>query len=285
MTKKDLYILLDKIQFGQRFYENFWQREYTIGYEQGHKIIPFTTYNSFANVDYRIPTSANKPKYNNNENLTEEWYKFFEDLSSKSERDILSKCVKIIDWGGIAGSTNDLYELTELSDAKKLKKYLIDIKYILDNEDINLNDLVNNPHDFNIYFSSGWTKIYSFLNNRTVVYDSRFQAFLNHILVFNYDLSIEKNRKNINLIFNQLFNPSDLAKKRKRNINSRDLGLKFSKKKKNSVNGVCAQMLSSWMILYLVEHKKNNNLLSFKEFDNKFFMLGFDLAQISTLPS
>jgi len=278
MTKQELNKILFEIKYAERFYDNFWVREYKTGYEDRedkknqkptpNKKFPIKNYKCFSSIEYRFPIPKGKDSYVDYKNCINNWFSFFRTLDGRSELEIFKVCVQIIDWGGIAGRTNDLYQLNELAEKNELKKLLMNVKDIFANHH---NDIDTNNIKVK-YFSSGFTKIYSFVNPSIIIYDSRFQAFLNHTLTFNS----KNNQNQIEQITSYLFNANDLGK-RKRKIED----WKFSNKNKNSVDGFRANILASWCIQYLHDSQNYDTKLAFKDFDEKFFMLGFDLNYLN----
>ena len=212
----------------------------------------------------------NKYKFNG-EDKTEEyhnWNIILNDFNS-SEEDILVVCLKIFDWGkvleGNVKSAIDLYE------KNKLKNYIATIKNLLNSKDmIKIEECLNQP----IYWTSGWTKVYSFLNPDILIYDSRVSAFLNFLLIKNYPSFNQDQKEKFNKLSGYLFNFSG-AVNRDRKV-SKSFG--FKNRHPKGIEGFNANLIASWIIQLCKEKFKLEEEI--RSFERAFFMLGFDLSQI-----
>jgi len=189
-----------------------------------------------------------------------------------TEDELLIVCLKIFDWGNVL--TGNVKTAIELYEQNKLKKYLHYVSNLLKSKNTIEKVDIQEPK---IIWSSGWTKVYSFINNEILIYDSRVSAFLKFSLIQNYNnLSEEENLKFHNLS-SLLFNFSG-APGRERKI-STNFGFKNQHPK--GVKGLNANLISSW-ITQLTKQKLGLQE-NIRSFERAFFMLGFDLKQIKTI--
>ena len=186
-----------------------------------------------------------------------------------TEEELLLVCLKIFDWGNVL--TGNVKTAIDLYEQKRLKIYLqyvsklLQLKSTIDKKDI---------QEQKIIWSSGWTKVYSFMNNDILIYDSRVSAFLNFTLIQNYsELTKEQNIK-FHELSSQLFNFSG-APERERKLPST---FGFKNQHPKGVQGLNANLISSW-ITQLAKEKLGLHQ-NIRSFEKAFFMLGFDLKQL-----
>ncbi|MFK7946833.1 MAG: hypothetical protein AB8G11_04535 [Saprospiraceae bacterium] len=192
-------------------------------------------------------------------------------LNSKtvSEEQLLIVCLKIFDWGNVLNG--NVSSVIHLYEQQQLKTYIHVIKELLTfQKSIEKTDLTVD----NILWSSGWTKIYSFINPNILIYDSRVSAFLNYTLIRNYDSLDRSQKEEFNQLSNHLFNFSG-ALGRERKV-SKTYGFKNQHPK--GIRGFNANLISSW-ITQLTKEKLGLDE-NIRSFERAFFMLGFDLKQI-----
>jgi len=217
-------------------------------------------------------------KYTYSNHISEEDFINFNNVlndENSSEEEIFCVVLEIFVWGNVL--SGNVKKAVELYKSKKLRNYIRKVIVLLKNKDIILNTKMtksNNKTDIEIIWSSGWTKVYSFINNDILIYDSRVSAFLNHTLtndiIYNEEQLIELKK-----LTKYLFNFQG-AVNRDRLVDKKEFG--FKNGNPTGVNGLNANLVSSWIIELLKEK------LSIKEdvriFERAFFMLGFDLKQI-----
>lgn len=242
--------------------------------------------NQFDNINYgkRIGElkfsnffdAANKYTYSNqiSDNVFKNWNKVLNDENS-NEEEIFCAILEIFVWGGVL--SGNVKKAIELYKSKKLRDYIRQINILLKKKDIihkTKNNLQKEDSEIEIIWSSGWTKVYSFMNNDILIYDSRVSAFLNHTLTYKIEYNEEK-LSILNELTKHLFNFQG-AENRERLVNNKNFGFKNSNP--SGVKGLNANLVSSWIIELLKE--KLNLKEDFRLFERAFFMLGFDLKQI-----
>jgi hypothetical protein len=189
-----------------------------------------------------------------------------------SEEQLLVVCLKIFDWGNVL--TGNVKSVIELYEQKKLKKYINKVTELLKfQKTLEKSNLVNE----NIIWSSGWTKVYSFINPNILIYDSRVSAFLNFTLIRNYNSLSENLKEEFQKLSNHLFNFSG-ATGRERKVST---SYGFKNQHPKGINGFNANLISSWITQCTIERLEINE--SIRSFERAFFMLGFDLKQIKTI--
>jgi len=252
MTKIEVWGLLDSIEFAKKFENKFKDLNYSVNYGTRIGDIKF---NSFfdASEKYTYSNQKKEPNYN----------KWHENLINKdaSEEDILITCLEIFVWGKVL--EGNVEKAISLYKNNQLKKFVENIsEFLKSNETIN---------EKNIIWTSGWTKVYSFINKDIIIYDSRVSAFLN------YSLSQLDNQRIVLNQFSRLLYNFSGDNGRLRKIDDQ-YGLK--KGTPSGTKGLNANLIASWILQYLRE--KINLDKDLREYEKAFFMLGFDLSQINT---
>lgn len=186
-----------------------------------------------------------------------------------TEEELLIVCLKIFDWGNVlSGNVKTAIELYERNNLKQYLNYiskLLHLKSTIKKKDIREQEII---------WSSGWTKVYSFMNNDILIYDSRVSAFLNYSLVQNYNDLTEEGCAKFHELSSQLFNFSG-APGRERKVST---NFRFKNQHPKGFQGLNANLISSW-ITQLTKEKLGINE-NIRSFERAFFMLGFDLKQI-----
>ena len=272
---------LDNILTELRYYENF-QNNYL--------------QNKFENIDYgvkmgklfikkKVPhpvtfdnlfDAEKKYTYSGEvgENVFFNWNQILNKETS-TEEEILCAILEIFVWGNVL--SGNVKTAIKLYKDKKLKHYIRQITEHLKRKEILSEDFKNelgNEKALEIIWSSGWTKVYSFINNSILIYDSRVSAFLNHTLTHKTNYT-EEQLENLKRLTKYLFNFKG-AESRERLVDKKPYGFKNSNP--NGVNGFNANLISSWTVELLNEKLKLNKEI--RSFERAFFMLGFDLKQI-----
>lgn len=263
MTKNQVDTILNSIGYYDSFKQMMNQPYPDIDYGKRLGVISF---NSIFDAD-------KKYKYNGDVEI-EQFQDWNTILNSKevSEDQLFVVCLKIFDWGNVlAGNVKSVIYLYE---QKKLKIYINTISELLTfQKTIEKSNLVND----NILWSSGWTKVYSFINPNILIYDSRVSAFLNFTLIRNYNSLSENQKEEFQKLSNHLFNFSG-ALGRERKVSST---YGFKNQHPKGINGFNANLISSWITQCTNERLEINE--SIRSFERAFFMLGFDLKQIKTI--
>lgn len=202
------------------------------------------------------------------------WNKVLNDNKS-TEEEMFCAVLEVFVWGDVL--SGNVKKAIELYKDKKLSIYLRQVIDLLKKKEIILKTKNNDPNKKNeteLIWSSGWTKVYSFINNDILIYDSRVSAFLNHTLTYDIDYN-ESQLKKLKELTIYLFNFQG-AENRERLVDKKKFGFKNSNP--NGVNGLNANLVSSWIIELLKDKLKLQE--EFRLFERAFFMLGFDLKQI-----
>lgn len=258
MTISEVDEILIKLNYYGNFKENFLSKSYNkIDYG---KRLGFKKFNSFfdANDEYSYSNQIEEEKFI-------EWNSTLTNKDS-SEEELFVVCLEIFEWGNVLNG--NVKTAIKLYKTKKLKTYINWIKPLLSSKTTINKELI----DFSsseIIWSSGWTKVYSFINNDILIYDSRVSAFLNHTLIHNRiktDLfsNFAKNLYNFNG-----------AQGRIRQV---DKSFGFKNQHPSGINGFNANLIASWIVQLLNEKLNLNRTI--RTYERAFFMLGFDLKQI-----
>ena len=220
--------------------------------------------------------AADKYTYSNQiaDEVFQNWNKILNDNDS-AEDEILCTVLEVFVWGDVL--SGNVKKAIELYRSKKLGKYIRQVIGLLDEKEIILKSKKNNQSNNNeieLIWSSGWTKVYSFINNDILIYDSRVSAFLNHTLTYDINYN-EKQLEELKKLTKYLFNFQG-AENRERLVDKNKFGFKNSNP--NGINGFNANLISSWIIELINENLNLNRKV--RDFEKAFFMLGFDLKQI-----
>ena len=257
MTIKYLDQLLLDLNYYDRFESNF-------------------LYKRFNEVDYgdrlgklkfnSVIDAGEKYKYNGvvDENIFNNWSKVLNNQESTDE-DLLIAVIEIFDWGKVY--TKNIKTAIDLHKEKKLKSYLSKCSELLKNKN-------TIKRDNEIIWTSGWTKVYSFLDKGIVIYDSRVSAFLNHTLTYNTNYNEVQN--NTLLTLNKhLFNFGG------NNDRLRKVDDKYGLNNSSTIDSKWfnANLIASWIIQLLIERLELP--VNIRTIERAFFMLGFDLKQIN----
>ena len=261
MKKNEVAEILNTIKFYDTF-ETFVNRAYPeINYGKRIGIISF--HNLFdADANYTF----------NGENPSFDYSIWTNILNSKesTEEELFVTILKIFDWGKVLDG--NVESVISLYESKQLKQYISKIVNTLQ-KDITL----GTQHDFgmDVLWSSGWTKVYSFINPNIVIYDSRVSAFLNHLLSTTFQNLSPSERESFFRLSKHLFNFGG-AVNRERKVN-KELG--FRNYHPKGIYGFNANIIASWIIQLTKEQLEIRQEI--RAFERAFFMLGFDLNQIT----
>lgn len=256
ITIEDIDKVLIDLDYYNNFRDNFLYKSYN-KVDYGKKLGK-EKFDSFFNAN----TQYNYTNNQNDENIFKCWHSVL--INEKStEEELFLTCLEIFVWGGVL--SGNVKKAIEFYKSKKLKEYLQSVKSLLERK----STITKNSMNDDVIWSSGWTKVYSFMNNDILIYDSRVSAFLNHTLI-HCKTHIEYLPK----LSKYLFNFGD-TKKRKRKV---DKYYGFKNSHPSGLNGFNANLISSW-IVQLLNDKLNLNK-EIRSYERAFFMLGFDIKQI-----
>lgn len=262
---------LDDILTELKYYDNFKNKYLNKSFDKinyGKRIGELEFSNFF--------DAAKRYTYSNqiSDEVFQNWNKVLNDKIS-TEEEIFCAVLEVFVWGDVLNG--NVKKAVELYKSKKLSKYIRQVIDLLGKKEIILKTNKNDPNKNNeieLIWSSGWTKVYSFINNDILIYDSRVSAFLNHTLTYDIDYN-EEQLKELKKLTTYLFNFQG-AENRERLVDKKRFGFKNSNP--NGVNGLNANLVSSWIIELLKDKLKLQEEL--RLFERAFFMLGFDLKQI-----
>ena len=262
MNKKEV----DSILRETKFYE--FVKSYS---KNGYAPINYGTrlgikeFNSLLDADakYAINLVASDADFNH-------WGEVLNNKNSKAE-ELLIVCITIFDWGGVTAS--NLTRVLEMYKSKDLKNYIQFCKDIVDTDSL----LIDSEKNQKLLWSAGWTKVYSAMNPKFLIYDSRVAAYLIYLLDKFHDWAkLDSDSKSkINSVTSYLF-AMNSSNGRKRKLESY---IDFKKSQpQNSLNAFNGNLVASWIVQLLCEKvfPCNNE----RQLERAFFMLGFDLAQL-----
>lgn len=260
MTINELDNILTEVNYYENFKENFLNKSFNeIDYG---KRLGAMKFNSFFDAN-------NKYSYSNQlgENIFTDWNLTLNNQDA-SEEEIFVTCLEIFEWGNVLNG--NVKTALDLYKNKKLKSYINWIKPLLNSNETIQND-ISASHE--IIWSSGWTKVYSFMNNDILIYDSRVSAFLNYSLTYKRDFNSNQ-IDHLSQLANNLYNFNGAIGR----VRQVDKSLGFKNQHPKGLNGLNANLISSWMVQLL--NKKLGLNQTVRSFERAFFMLGFDLKQI-----
>lgn len=262
MDKSKVKEILFEIDYFNNFSQNYQNRTYPeIDYG---KRVGRLSFNG-------IFDASDKFVYNGYDRIVDEprfktWKKTLNNRYATAE-ELLCTVIKIFDWGGVLRGNARV--AVELYQENKLKPYIHNVRTLLES-----NEIVAAPKDMDVLWSSGWTKVYSFMNNDVLIYDSRVSAFLNHTLTYDCQYKGEQ-LSTLKELTKYLFN-FEGAIGRERMVDKKAFG--FKNTSPSGINGFNANLIISWVVQLINEYL----LLDYdiRSYERAFFMLGFDLKQL-----
>jgi len=261
-SKNELDIILTNLKYYQIFKDKYLVKKY-LDIDYGNKIGKLTFESFFDTaIKYTYSNQITDITFNN-------WNKILND-EDVSEEELFCTILEIFVWGSVL--TGNVKKAIELYKNKTLKSHIKQARFLLKSKEI-LPQKGKSIGELELLWSSGWTKVYSFIDNDVLIYDSRVSAFLNHTLTYEI-LDNEESIKTLKLLTKYLFNFKGNGNRER--LVSKEFGFKNSHP--NGVNGFNANLIASWIIELLKE--KLNLTESSRQFERAFFMLGFDLKQI-----
>ncbi|OEE18579.1 hypothetical protein, partial [Aliivibrio fischeri] len=201
-------------------------------------------------------------------------------LDAKSladDKDLLITCIEIFDWGDVQKS--NILSALKLHRKGDLRCYLNKAKKWFE-DDNNLSE-----PNFKVIWSSGWTKVYSFMFQYTTIYDSRVAAFINQVLLDFCNTLTDKEKLELQIISKGLLTfggnvKNSDGKIRIRVMEKPAVDLLQLYKSPNEKRKMLANKKASWFIRYMAElDTVDFNQKEFRNLDKAAFMLGFDLSQ------
>ena len=157
-NKKDLDNILTDLRYYENFQNNFLERPY--------KKIDFGK--RIGTKEFKsLFDAADQYTYSNqvSEKNFKEWNKILNNEQSTNE-ELFCTVLEIFNWGKVLNGNVKI--ALQLYKKKKLKPYIKQIIKHLKRKEILINDLTvkSETNDkIDIIWSSGWTKVYSFINN------------------------------------------------------------------------------------------------------------------------
>ena len=216
-----------------------------------------------ADTKYAINSVASDEDFSN-------WGEVLNDDKSKAE-ELLIVCISIFDWGKVTAS--NLTKVLEMYKSGDLKNYIQFCKGIVGTESL----LIDSEKNQKLLWSAGWTKVYSAMNPKFLIYDSRVAAYLIYLLdKFHAWAKLDSDSESkINSVTSYLF-AMNSNNKRKRKLES-DIDFKKSQPQ-NSLKAFNGNLVASWIVQLLCKEvfPCNNE----RQLERAFFMLGFDLNQL-----
>lgn len=255
MDKTKIDDILTDINYYERFKNNFLNTQYNeINYGPRKGAFAFKNLLDAVNGFDKIN--------NQHEHKYALWDKIMQDPIANAEQ-LLCATLEIFNWGAVL--PGNAITAIELYKNNKLKDYIEKIGDLLKNKSILCEKYKNE-----ILWSSGWTKVYSFINNDIIIYDSRVSAFLNYTLIYKLE-----NTHKLSQITNYLFNFGGNSN-RQRTL-PKNLG--FINSHPSDYRGLNANIIASWIIQLLIEKLQIDT--NPRIIERAFFMLGFDLNEIN----
>lgn len=252
--------VLHSLNYFESFKQNYLHRSYpTIDYG---KRLGKKTFSGLldASKQYGYNSTINEDEFI-------KWHTTLNDEDTTNE-ELLYTILEIFDWGGVL--RGNVKVAVDLFRNKNLKTYIHHITTLLKTDEI-----ITKSGAIDIRWSSGWTKVYSFINNDILIYDSRVSAFINHTLTYHcaYD---DRQLSTLKALTKYLFNFGGVTG-RERMVDKKSFG--FKNTQPNGLNGFNANLMASWIAQLINEQLYLN--YETRVFDRAFFMLGFDLEQLT----
>ncbi|NOU49334.1 hypothetical protein HG263_02050 [Pseudoalteromonas sp. JBTF-M23] len=193
---------------------------------------------------------------------------------STSDNELILQCIEVFDWGGVQAS--NIIDALNLYRKGELKPALEQWKgWFEDDKTLSLNMK-------KILWSSGWTKVFSFMFELTTIYDSRVAAYINYILVGFYQSldsgDKQDSLKSITCNLVSFTGPKDRSRQLNRQYREL-LGIKI--KCSDAERNFRANKMASWLVRYLCELEYGEaTQQNFRKVDKALYMLGFDISQL-----
>jgi len=264
----ELFSTLDSLNFSEFYLSEISPKTCKVDFGKRKGVLQFTSLKSAAE-SYTYESSG-KYKISINKQLA-----ILSNPESINDVELILQCIEIFDWGGVQSS--NIINAINLHRNEDLKPYLLQCKEWFEDDttlDLEINNLV---------WSSGWTKVFSFMFDKTTIYDSRVAAYINYIFTkFYSSLGSEADKQTLKKILQMLVSFKGTAT-RARGLKKSDremLGIKM-KTGINIKKNFIANKTASWLLRYICELEyKEQSQSNFRQIDKAMFMLGFDIYQI-----
>jgi len=186
-------------------------------------------------------------------------------LNNKDKKEAKEACIEILKWGGLE-KNNDKY-------IKNNNDIIEELIYIRNKIDLNTYD-IDNQSIIDIKISSGFSKIYSILINKYIIYDSRVSVA---ICLFIRKFCEEKGLENIP---NELLFAFSKGRVEEGTRNPNNLNYVFPTL--SSSNYLENNIKASWLLNGILEKTKSkfNNLdkdIQLRALEAAFFMIGYEI--------
>lgn len=262
---KAMVDILKELEFDEYYKENISKNRYKIDY--GNKrgtIESLSVLDAANNYNYEV-----SPEYNVS---IDEPIAVLEEGGQIDSRDLLLACIEVFDWGGV--QKKNIVGAFSMHRREQLASYLLDCNAWFDSDGLSI-------PEFEVVWSSGWTKVYSLMFERVTIYDSRVSAFINYVFwSFSRSMNSGENQKELKSVTEGLLSFNGAVGRSRKLAASprRKLGLMCMP---NDKKRMVANKLGSWLIRYIAELEgMPGDQSSFRAVDKAAFMLGFDLFQI-----
>lgn len=261
---RDLSEILDSIGFHEFYTEHIQNlnRQVDYGKRKGVKVFD------------SIRSAAQQYTYESSGKYLINIDKQLADPQTVDDNELVLQCIEVFDWGGVQAS--NIIDAINLHRDSVLKRNLIEWKAWFENDSTLM--LTND----NVIWSSGWTKVFSFMFDLTTIYDSRVAAYINYIFASFYGSLNDLEAKNsLQSITRYLLSFKGTATRtRCLNRQYREL-LNVRMKSSNDEHNFRANKVASWILRYLCQLEYGDTTQEhFRQIDKAMFMLGFDIMQI-----
>jgi len=261
---EDLVQVLNNLGFADFYHDNIHNVQSCVDFGKRKGKIQFSSIKSAAQ-QYTYDSSD---KYVVNIDLQ------FNNLEFTSNSELILQCIEIFDWGGVQNS--NIINAINLHREGMLKSSLLRWKDWFENDDdLSIDSEV-------AIWSSGWTKVFSFMFELTAMYDSRVAAYINYIFIkFFQSLDTPEQKEALTSVTKFLISFGGTAT-RSRRLNTEFRGLLKMRSPRVERN-LQANKVASWFMRYLCQLEYGEvTQENFRQVDKAMFMLGFDINQIDT---
>lgn len=270
-TYNEMKEIFKEVGFSDFYKSNISNNKYEVDYGPKSGVIYFNSFIDASNKYLYPKKNPYKVKIDQQLNTINEYEE------NVNNNNIILDCIEVFDWGGV--QTSNIINAITLYRESNLSAYLVQCKeWFEDDETLKIG--IDNP-----IWSSGWTKVYSFMFDKTAIYDSRSAAFINYILLmlFNNVDNLEYKKK-IKKITNMLisFGGNGTRNRYMNEKNRKLLGVKG--KSTVASRNMVSNKVASWVMRYISEIEYMSEDISqqqFRNVDKALFMLGFDISQIN----
>ncbi len=260
----ELAQILDRLSFSDFYFNQISNAQCHVDFGKRKGKIDFTS----------IKSAAEQYTYESSGKYSVSIDRQLDTLEETPDAELILQCIEVFDWGGVQAS--NIIDAINLHRKNELKPYLTECKVWFENDD----DLIVNLDKLS--WSSGWTKVFSFMFELTTIYDSRVAAYINFILASFFD-SLESlgQKSELTKITKHLVSFKGSGK-RVRCLNSELRGmLGIKMKSSDDKRNFKANKVASWFLRYLCKLEYGEvTQANFRQMDKAMFMLGFDIKQI-----